>query len=139
VTPEEAVLDRLLAVSGVIALVSTRIYQLKLPQHPAFPAIRVQLVDEPENYHLRGNDALTFARVQVDCFDRATSGGDPYLGAVTVAAAVNDALTVEGWGVGSPPRNASGVFRILRRAMFESEELQIVRVWQDYRVISAQT
>jgi hypothetical protein len=139
VTPEEAVLDRLLAVSAVTALVSTRIYQLVLPEHSAFPAIRVQLVDEPENYHLRGNDALTFARVQVDSYARNVSGGDPYLSAVTIADAVNDALTVEGWGVGSPPRNVAGVFRILRRAMFESEDLQIVRVWQDYRVISAQT
>ncbi len=138
-TVEEAVLDHLLATAAVTALVSTRIYQLVLPEHPTLPAIRVQLVDEPEIYHLRGNEVLTYARVQVDSYARKVSGGDPYLSAVTIADAVNDALTVEGWSVGSPPRYTAGVFRILRRTMFESEELQLVRVWQDYRVISAQT
>ena len=137
-TVEEAVLDQLLATSAVTALVGTRIYQLVLPEHPTLPAIRVQLVDEPENYHLRGNDRLTFARVQVDSYARKVSGGDPYLSAVTIADAVNAALTVYGWSVGSPPRVANA-FRILRRSMFESEELQLVRVWQDYHVISAQT
>jgi len=76
--------------------------------------------------------------VQVDCFARRVSGSDPKAEATSIAAAVNDALTVEGWSVGSPPLVVSGAFQILRRLIFESEELQIVREMRDYRIHSAQ-
>lgn len=131
--------DRLLATSAVTALVSTRVYAMTLPQHPTFPAIRVSLIDEPEQYHLRGKERMTRARVQVDCFARKMSGNDPKALATSIATAVNDALTVEGWSVGSPPLVVSGAFQILRRLVFESEELQIVREMRDFRIHSAQT
>jgi hypothetical protein len=138
VTPEEAVLDQLLATSAVTDLVGQRVYQLMLPEHGTLPAIRVQLIDDPELYHLRGNMLPGYAMVQVDSYARRSSGGDPYLEVATVGAAVNSALTVEGWQVGSPPRYALGVFRKRRRPLFEGEELQHARIWQDYLVISAQ-
>lgn len=137
-TVEEAVADKLLTTGAVTALVSTRITQLIVPQHSAFPAIRVQLIDEPIRYHLRGNVDLTAARVQVDAFAKIGSS-DAYLSATTIADAVRDALTIEGWSVGSPSRLVQAAFLMSRRVMFESDEFRLVRVMQDFRVWSKES
>lgn len=136
-TAEEAVVDKLLATAAVTALVSQRVHQLILPQHPTYPAIRVQLIDEPEEYQLRGTSQPTYSRVQVDAYERV-GAVDAYLTATTIAAAVNDALTVVLWEVGSPPFVVSGVFRKDKRVLYEDEEFKLVRVMQDYRVIGQQ-
>ena len=53
-TISDAVCHRLRDDAGVNAFVASRVYQLKLPQQPTLPAIRVQLISEPSVYHLRG-------------------------------------------------------------------------------------
>jgi len=65
-TITEAVCQRLLTADAVQAWVGPRVYQLKLPQQPTLPAIRVQLVAEPAAYHLRGVIDVWDALVQVD-------------------------------------------------------------------------
>jgi hypothetical protein len=145
VTVEEAVVERLLALSSVTALVSTRVYQLRLPQRPTLPAVRVQQISESEPYHLRGAVNLYRTRIQVDAYAAEASGSDPYASANAVASAIQG-----DWLAGSPPNGLSGwqgmaggspstlqvVFseRIDRRPMFAADELRLVRVRQDYMV-----
>lgn len=137
-TPEDAVIDRLLATGAVTALASTRIYALKLPQDPVTPAVRVQLIDEPTEYHLRGEDDLSRARVQTDCYVKENAGGNPYLRAEALADAVHAALSGQTFrNAGSPVEiEVSSCFRASRAVMYESEEFQFVRVMQDYIVWS---
>lgn len=133
-TVEEAIADRIAADAGVSALVGTRVWQLKFPQNPAMPAVLVQQISEPQDTHLRGAMSQTVARVQVDCYGRDT-GTDPYDAVSDVAAAVNVAL------VGEPPftvgdRYVQMVRRLSRRALYEGDELRLVRVSQDFEVFS---
>lgn len=133
-TVEEAVRGYLAATAGVTTLVGQRVYQLRLPQNFTPPAVRIHLISEPKDYHLRGPNNTTRSRVQVDSIDVESSGTDPYADANAVATAVDDALsgvpfTYSGFEV-------TGSFRINRMAMYESEELRLVRIIQDYYVWS---
>lgn len=129
-TVEQAVVEHLAADGGVAALVSTRVYQLRLPQSRTLPAVRVQIIDEPILYHLRGAAGIAGARVQVDAF--ATE--QAYSTAVTLGEAIDAALSGQTFSVGSPAFEVVGVFRLDRRVMYEADELQLVRVLQDYWV-----
>lgn len=139
-TVEEAVIARLYADLPVKALVNNRIYQLILPQDPTLPAIRVQLIDEPEHYHLRGVQNVYRARVQTDAFGSSTVTG-AYGLVVDLADAVNDAMRAEPpyeeLDVGSPVTGVSilGTMRDSRRVMYEAEEIRAIRVLQDFMVI----
>jgi hypothetical protein len=136
VTVEQAVLDHLVADGDVAALVGTRVYQLVLPQGGTLPAVRVQLIDEPVDYHLRGEVDITRARVQVDAYAGEASGVDPYSGATALGEAIHAALSGMKFSVGSPALEVTGVFRQNREVLYEAEELRLVRVLQDYWVWS---
>lgn len=133
---ERMVADRIAADSAVQALVSTRVYQLKLPQRPTLPAIRVQLIDEPETYHLRGEDSVTRARVQVDAYVWEVGVTDPYASVEAVADAARDALVGEPFTTGGRTGSA---FRETRSVIYEGEELRLIRVTQDFTVWSKAT
>lgn len=138
-TVEEAVRARLLTLTALTALVSTRIYLDKLPQSPTYPCVRVSLVDELSDYHLRGGEGVRRARVQVDAFAREVSGVDPYALAVTVADVIHgedDGTGLSGWagGIGSPAFQVFGIFRIDRRRSYDPEELRVLTMSQDYQV-----
>lgn len=140
-TPEQAVVERLLDLPAVVALVSSRIYQLRLPQNAALPAIRVQLVSEPTDYHLRGGSGMYRSRVQVDAFAQESSGMDPYGEATDLANAIHgdDAgAGLSGWhgeAGGSPPElRIHTVQRVDRQVGYDAEELREVRCRQDYMV-----
>lgn len=139
-TVEEVVRERLLDLPDVTALVGTRIYQQRLPQGGTLPAVRVQIISEPTDYHLRGGSGMYRARVQVDVFAHA-SADDPYADVTEIAAAIHgdDAGSgLSGWhgqAGGSPPAMRVHVARrVDRMVRFESEELQQVRCRQDYMV-----
>lgn len=137
-SPEVAVARYLATVDGVTDLVGTRIWQLKLPQTPRLPALRVQLIDEPIDYHLRGPSGAERARVQVDAYG-SESGSDPYGSVVAVADAVDAALSGQVFTLGSPEEiRVTGVMRVSRQVLYESEELRVLRVMQDYIVWSEQ-
>lgn len=112
---------------------ASRIYQLKLPQTPTLPALRIQLIANPKTYHLRGPQGLERARVQVDVYGAETVRPDPY-GAVGAIADVIDAVmggvvfTVSGVRV-------TGAFRIDRRALFE-DAIKAIRIQQDFRLVA---
>jgi hypothetical protein len=134
VSAEIAVRARLVATSAVTALVSTRIYTLKLPDTVTYPAIRVQLIDEPQRKHLRGPDGLTRARVQVDVYEReaATNAYGSLLG---IADAVSNALVFEPFTQGTVAVQSAE--RIDRRTLREADELNLLRVMQDFYVWSS--
>lgn len=140
-SPEEAVVARLGDIAAVNALVGTRIYQLKLPQKPTLPAIRVQEISEVRSYHLRGGSSRGRTRVQVDVYANETAGNDPYGDAIALAAAVHGdeaGSGLSGWVGdvdGSPASmRVTGILRDSRTVEYEAEELRLVRVRQDYLV-----
>jgi hypothetical protein len=63
--PAALVRTRLLAVSAVTALVSSRVYAGILAQKVTLPAIALQIVSDVEESHLRGPSGLKQVRVQV--------------------------------------------------------------------------
>lgn len=73
----KAIHARLKAHTGTAALVESRIYPLRLPQGPTYPAIRYQVISTPRT-HLMGDTAdasiQAHARVQVDCYDETYAG-----------------------------------------------------------------
>lgn len=129
-TPEQAVRAYLLTVGAVTALTGQRIYQLKLPEKPTLPALRIQLIDEPKNYHLRGHDGATRARVQIDAYGSEAVSGDPYAAVTTLAAVVDDAIG--GKVFTSEGLRLSGVFLASRRVGYEADTLRLVRCTHDF-------
>lgn len=143
-TPEQAVLERLVDCSGVTDLVGSRIYLLKLPQRPTLPAIRIQRISSPRFQHLRGPLYPARSRVQVDTFAAESSGGNAHAQATAVAEAVRGdglgpgASGLWGWKgeLGSPAE-----FRVLNIEVafdgdpeYLADELRAVRIRQDYFV-----
>jgi hypothetical protein len=139
VTVEDAVVDRLLSLSAVTALVSSRVYLDKLPQSPTYPCVRVQQISEPEDYHLRGGSTMKRARIQVDAFAREVSGVNAYALADTVASAIHGdeaGSGLSGWKgtIGSPAVDVLGAFRVDRRRLYDPDELRVLTMSQDYQV-----
>lgn len=138
-TVEEAVRARLLTLTALTTLVSTRIYLDKLPQSPTYPCVRVTLVSDRETYHLRGGGGDCTASVQVDAYAREVSGVDPYALVSSVAAAIHGdeaGSGLSGWrgGIGSPAFELFGIFRTARRRYYDPEELRVLTMSQDYQV-----
>lgn len=138
-TPEEIVLTRLNNIAAVTALVSTRVYLDKLPQSPTYPCVRVTLISEVGTAHLRGENKLTSARVQVDAYAREVSGVDPYALALAVANAVQGDGAGSGLGgftgdIGSPAARVQAIYQIERRRSYDPDELRVLCISQDYSV-----
>lgn len=133
-SPEEAVLDRIVALNTIAA---DRVYMLKLPQAVTLPAVRVQVIDDPGDYHLRGGSRPQVARVQVDAVAQEASGVDPYADAMQLAQEINgddigSGLSGATWVSGSPSLQIIGAFRVDRQPTYDPEELRQVRIRQDY-------
>jgi len=135
-TVAAAIRARLLDLAPVTALVSARVYVLRLPQSPALPAVRVQQIDAVDPFHFRGPNGLSRARVQVD------SVGDTVAEAEAVDAAVygdglgSDATGLAGWfgALGSPAFVIDAILPIDVRQLIDPEELNQVRVSRDFFV-----
>lgn len=135
-TPEQAVAERIRTIGAVTAVVGTRIYVERLPQSPTFPAVLVQLVDEPRTYHLRGG-IRDRARVQVDAYAQEASGVDAYGQVMALADAIqgDDAGSgLSGWAgeIGSPAFRVHGLQLIERTREYEPDELRLLRQRMDY-------
>jgi hypothetical protein len=81
---EEALMTYLLAQSGLTALVSNRIYPLKLPQTPTLPAIVYQKIDAPRLPGFSADYGVT-TRIQI------TSWALTYTGASAVQEQIRTA------------------------------------------------
>ena len=84
---ESALYSRLTAVSGVTALVSTRIYPNVIPQNAAMPVIAYQVISTDRNYRHAGQSNNAMPRIQI------TVEAASYSSAVAVCAAVRAALS----------------------------------------------
>ena len=141
-TVEEVIVDRVASIAAVIALVGSRVYLDKLPQGVAFPVVLVQLVDDLDAFHLRGKNKPQRARVQVDAYVHEESGIDPYAQVTALVAAIDGdgkgpaATGLSGWkgSVGSPPVVIHGCFRTSRLRRYDPDELNLLRMSQDYIV-----
>lgn len=140
-TIEEGIVEWLLNDTGVASRVGSEVYQMLLPQSPVLPAVRVQLIDVIDRYHLRGGVTLTTNRIQTDAFARESSGGDPYAEAADLGDEVFAALSGRRFYTGGTPPTffVTGAFRVLRRPLREDDETRTVRMWQDFLVWCRQT
>lgn len=137
-TPEGFVADRIVDINTAAG---ARVYQLKLPQDPTLPAVRVQRIGNVREQHLRGPQGTVVTRVQVDSFVAEASGA---YGSVTDLA---DAIKGDGLGDvasglfgfkgthGSPAILIENV-EIVHDGTpdYEGEELRLLRIRQDYLV-----
>ena len=97
---ESQIVSRLAAVSGVTALIASRVYPVIIPQNATLPAVCYQRVstNRPSCF---GNDAgIVQARFQIDCLSESEPGAAT--GARAVAAAVISALQRWSTNSGSP-------------------------------------
>jgi hypothetical protein len=135
-SPEDAVRARLLDLVDVTALVAARVYMLKLPQGVTLPAVRVQIIDEIDETHLRGAGGMAAARVQVDAYV-AEAGGDPYGTSLALANAIagdGGGSGLSGWTGAIAGVFVAAIFRLDRDASYEAAELRLLRMRQDFRV-----
>lgn len=73
--------------AGLTALVSTRMYPLKLPQNATVPALTYQKIARPREYSHSGDSNLANPTYQFDCWAKTHEA------AVTVAVQVEAAFT----------------------------------------------
>lgn len=122
---EYAVKARLLAATGVTALVGTRVNPVKLEQNTTYPAITYRQVSRQPNSLFQGDAALSSTVVEVESY------GLTYSSARTTADAVKSAL--QRWS-----GTATGV--TVQQIFFEGElstydpEIRHWAISQDYTV-----
>ncbi|MGB0889859.1 MAG: DUF3168 domain-containing protein [Solirubrobacterales bacterium] len=91
---DTSVRARLIEVTAVTDIVpASRIYPLKLPQNPTFPAITYRVISDVPEYDLEGEAGLSHARIQIDCYGASSSGEDPYDVARALGLEVRAALS----------------------------------------------
>lgn len=81
----KAIKARLTAHSGTDALVGGRIYPLRLPQGPTYPAVRYQVISAPRTQLMGGPVGEVHARVQVDCYALTYEEADQLSAQVRIA------------------------------------------------------
>lgn len=106
-------------IAGMIGSDPMRIRPLRVPQKPVFPMIVLRRISEVAGNHLRGINALSKARYQVDCYDK-----DPD---VATALGENCGRRLDGfrglWSTtGSPSQSISvTIFQEMAQDLFEEE------------------
>lgn len=144
-TPAEVVRTRILAITAVTALVSTRVYSVIFPQKPTWPAVRVQDIGQIEELHLRGSVGVIRGRVQVDVVSGERSGVSALAEAKTVMALIhgatqgfasNVATGLAGYSgsIGSPAVQVDVIEPVDYRERFEAEEVRAYLISRDYFV-----
>ncbi len=73
--------------AGLIALVGTRNYALRIPQNPTYPNTVYHIVSKPPINTLQGTDTKEYAMVQIDVRDTTYSGTKAVVTQVKAAVA----------------------------------------------------
>lgn len=134
-----AIRTKILTLSAVTAIASTRVWSLAFPTNATFPAVRITEIDKVEVMHLRGPQGFWRARVQIDCAAGKESS-DPYGTARSLAAAVRGNFTgggptgLLGWSGTSAGVDITGVEHVDTREFFEGDERNVATVSADYYV-----
>ena len=89
---EAALFNYLSGISGIAAIVGTRIHPLETPQNGAFPCITYQTISFQHTDSLQGSSGLGTARIQINCWARTVdSVSNGYDSALALRDAVRDA------------------------------------------------
>lgn len=140
-TAAELVRSRLLALTDVTDLVSTRIYTTLAKAGAGYPHIIVRDIDDFEGSHLRGADGVIRARVQVDAAMTTKTGQDAKTVCGNVLAACDG--PGDGTGLAAFAGSAGGspgvaVLAIMRGTgapdRFDGDEQEVLLTGRDYHV-----
>lgn len=78
----------LLSDAAIVALVSQRIYPVKVPQGATYPLITIQQISGFRHALLRGRASLASPRFQIDCWTKEASGTAAFLAVRTLGELV---------------------------------------------------
>lgn len=84
-TIEEAIQAHLLATPNVAALVGVRVYPVKMPQRPTYPAVVYNRISGPREHSQDGSSGLAHPRFQLDCFAATYAGAKDLASKVRLA------------------------------------------------------
>ena len=110
--------------TDVKALVSTRVYPLKLPQGWTLPAITYQLVSNERAHTLAGPSGRIRPRFQIDCWD------DDYEDVKTLATAVRQCL--DGFKDDSNTESDIGGITLVGERDIWEEQIKLFRISMDF-------
>lgn len=135
-TVDSAIRARLLSLSSVTAIVGTRVYDGQLPQKTTFPAVCVTRVSTVEAQHLRGPDAWSESRVQVDAFASTKAAADALSDVMHGDGLGTSASGLRGWigSIGSPAFEIRNIVPLDAQEAYFPNELRLWKVSRDYRV-----
>ena len=147
-TVDEAVMTRLLALPAVTAITGTRLWMVKLPDRPIYPAGRIAFISEERPFAQRGPiNGGQWARVQVDLYIDVATAQAAHVNPYTQLSALSEAVDGDGLGpsasgllgwigaVGSPPFRVRGIFRAAEYPVrWDADELQVLTRTHDYYV-----
>ena len=137
-TPETAVLTRLLAIPAVVAIIGDRGFVHTLPQGVPAPYVRVSAIsDVSRATQLRGGGGPREAQIQIDAFARETSGADAYAEVAALTAAIDgpgDGTGLDGYRGVVGDVMITGALRLDRMTRYDADEQRLVRFQTDYRV-----
>ena len=122
---ESALYSILTADSTVSGLISTRVYPIKLPQSPTFPAVTYQRVSTPRVRSTTGPSGLAHPSIQIDCW------AETYTGVKSLAEAAREAVDGYSGTVGGVA--IAGIIVASENDFFEPE-VEIYRVTMDITI-----
>ena len=122
---ETVLYTRLANYAGLTALVSTRVYPLRLPQNPTLPAVTFQRITGSREHGMTADHGMAHPTLQVD------SWGETYASARAVAVQVRTALSR--WSDATTDPVVLDVFASDERDMDEAD-VKLFRVSQDYQI-----
>lgn len=123
---EEAIYTKLSSTDAVTDLVGTRIYPLKLPQNPTYPAITYGRVSARRGMTHDGPGDMAWPRFQFDCY------GASYSAAKGVANAIRS--TLNGFSGTVSTVNICAVFFMNEVDDF-NDDTEVYRIAVDFRII----
>lgn len=84
---EDGLRTHLIADAPVTALVVARIYPIKLPQNPTYPALTYEIISDIPHRALAGDSDLERARARIHCWAATYSGAIDLAGKVRTSVA----------------------------------------------------
>jgi hypothetical protein len=90
-TIEDALYTKLAGTGGVAAVVGTRIYRLKMPDNPTFPAITFEVSSGQQIESFTGYSGLSNPIMSVHCWARSATV------AQQLAITIRDAIVGQSW------------------------------------------
>ena len=128
-TIETEIVTRLNADGAVSGEVDTRIYAVKLPQAPTYPAVTYNRVSAPRVHNLAGVSGRSTPRISVNSWAKT------YAGCQTLAAAVRASLD----GFNGTLTTIKCVISLENEIDLFEPDVNVYRILQDYFVSHVET